>query len=159
MFTFLSVSANDVSSNLIGLPDSSSVSTDYVSNFVQSFNDGLLRFVNTLREGVSGIFILVKSIDDTCIKITNLATNHSLPVDNVGDLNLNHYIGNVRFVTGDLVFTEIYVLLMIGAGFFFFEVLMKLFQVLTYLFKSFSNIPFIFNAFKGFENAFRSIFR
>lgn len=123
---------------------------EYLSNLFTSIGDFFSHMVQTLRDGLNAIYTFGKSISYLNDTIHTLARDHGLAVTGSFEgtavnaiLSFDRYLGNIRYIVGDLVFMEIYALLLIGFGMFIFMLTTKLIDALRYVLGSLRQLPVI----------------
>lgn len=158
---------NDFESFLPDAPADGVEVGNYLSNLFLSLADFFTHMVQSLRDGLNAIFQFGKSISYLNDTIHTLANEHGLPVSSTGSegvlvnaiLSFDRFLGNIRFVVGDLVFMEIYALLLIGFGMFIFMLTTKLIDALRYVLGSLRQLPVVKDVKNNVLLKFINIFR
>lgn len=130
------VSANDITGNdlneVINLEGFEELTfVERISSLGRSFVQGMSIFFHTLKDGLIG----VKSANDSIRHFGDIVYN--LTYDNsVEGISLNDYIAGIRWCTGEIVFIEIYTVLMICLLMVVFNIFTKLVQLIKYIFQT-----------------------
>lgn len=130
------VSSNDISGNdiskVIGLEGFEKLSfAERITSLGRSFIQGLSIFFHTLKDGL----VAIKSANQSVRHFGDIVYN--LTYDNtVEGINLNDYIAGVRWCTGEIVFVEIYTVLMICLLMMVFNIFTKLIKLIKYIFQT-----------------------
>lgn len=130
----------------------------WIQDFTYSFREVLVNLVNSLHEGVTGLYEFSNSIDHVTENINLLVIGNRISANGSDFILLDNYIGNIRYACGDVVFTEIYSLLMIGLGFFMFQVLTKVIEGITYIVRTIKNSPEILNPLGSVGSFIKNLF-
>lgn len=140
-------------------PTTESGFSDFMTSIGNGISNSIGNLVGSLKDGLTGIYSFGKSIGYLSESISYLANHHGLPIDDgFNVVVLDNYIGNIRFISGDIVFLQLYCFLIVGAAFTMFMLFLKLIKVLRYLFSVLSNIPFFQTFFLVIKRKFGFIF-
>lgn len=103
------------------------------------------------RAGISALSDFTRAYEDMFDHLFYLNGSMSVSPDGTKYLSLEPFIANFRYFTGDLIFTEIYCLLMCAAGFLLFQIVFKVFEALKNIrgvqFKSGNSFKDLFSKF------------
>lgn len=138
-------------------------------NIPEGYNDfsfiGLLKLIGTgfkdvfgdildgLKAGLRFLYNIQTVLDDTSETVLDLTENNS-----IHGIGLNDYMGNIRFATGDIVYLQLYAILMIGVTLFILLILGKLFQLIRILVDKFLHINLTGVFELGFLSKIKNIF-
>lgn len=83
-----------------------------------------------LRAGLTALNDFSQAYDDMFNSLFYLNGSGSVSPDGTKYLILEPFVANFRFFVGDLIFSEIYALLMVAAGFYLFKLVFKIVEAL-----------------------------
>lgn len=98
------------------------------SHWYDGFIDGFDNFVQLIRNCYAALKGASAYMTALITKMDNLISHNSFD-----GINLNTYIGNIRYVVGDVIFYEIYVVLVLAIVIELFFAFSKLWQLITNL--------------------------
>lgn len=115
------------------LPESGVIST--IKSLWRGFKNGFKRLVHSLRDGTYTIENYHRALERFNADVDNMTAGDSL-----GGVNFNPFIGMIRFVTGDLVFYEIFIVFSIGITMVWLKVSMLVIRVVRLALSAFPRL-------------------
>lgn len=100
---------------------------------IENFIDGIGEAVSDFVEGVQNVNTLLDNARESVLNVgetvKELTTTHSIE-----GVSINTYVGAFHWLVGDVIFTEIYVLIIIAVIFLTYELVGKFIELLQWIF-------------------------
>lgn len=104
--------------------------SSWFSRFGNWFENLFGNIFSRLRAGLVALDSFSQAYEDMYTSLFYLNGSNSISPDGTKYLMLEPFVANFRFFVGDLVFSEIYAILMVAAGFYVFKLVFKIIEAI-----------------------------